>query len=264
MVHSARQLTSSGGKERLVEIHPVTDTAALDASIESLGRASALYEDELLTVLDVGRVADADAPPGVYLVTERWDEELAPGPHPEGDVLAIASAAGAGLAAIHRAGQHHGAVHRAAFRRVDERWTLSSAGLGPVLETELAPYRPPGLNVIEAPSPAADMWNLGIVLHELAAGRLLRPGETPNLPAAPTVQRVVASLLAAQPEQRPTARALVEQAGRGWSGPTAAGPSSEPAAVAGATRPVAPPSAAPAADHAAPGRPAGAQGSAAP
>lgn len=209
-VHPARLIGATDGDDRLVELHPLTDDGnEADALVSAIRQASQISHPGLLTVLDVGSAVH-EGRAVLYVVTARWDEGLGQGPRPDADLVTMTRSVAGGLAALHRAGINHGAIHRGALRFSGGTWQLAGAGLAPVLAAEIAPYRPPGLGVVEPVAAPADIWNLGVVLHEQAAGRLLRPGERPVLPHAPATESVLHGLLYLDPAGRPTADAVAK------------------------------------------------------
>jgi hypothetical protein len=208
MVHPARPLGADFGDERLAELHPVPDGVDGEAVVEAVRLASRISDPGLLTIVDVG-LANLGGQQTVYVVTGRWDEGLSLEATDDIRLEQLARSLAGGLVALHRNGLTHGAIHRGAVRRRGDRWLLGPAGLAPLLPLELAPYRPPGLGVVEPIAPSADLWNFGIVMHEQAAGRLLRPGEQPVLPNAPRTEMLVERLLRSDPTTRPPADSVV-------------------------------------------------------
>lgn len=229
-VHGARPLGDDTGPERLLEVHPV-GTADGDTVVDDVRRAASITGSGLLTILDVGRTR-VEETEVVYVATNAWTRTLDGTTFDDERLVNLARSLAAGLDTLHRAGLTHGALHRHAVRHVDGDWRLAPAGLGPVTALVGAPYRPPGLHVVEPQSAAADLWSLGILLHELAAGYLLRPGETPRLPGFPATERLVGSLLVADPAGRLTA----EQVASGAVGQSATvhapAPGANPAGIA--------------------------------
>ncbi len=230
-VHRAAPLDGLAARPRLLELHPLgpgVDGPQVEATVRAI---AGVFDPNLVTVVDVGLLDGTASGTGrhLYLVTDTWEEVLAAGPRSEDDVRTIGAAAADGLAALHGAGLVHGAVSRRALRRTGSRWRLAGAGLGPLLGTEIAPYRAPGLGVVEPVGPAADAWSLGMVLHELATGRILRPGERPQLSASLELGEIIDQLVDASPGNRLAAG----EAARQLRGGPAPSPRSGPSVPAG-------------------------------
>ncbi len=217
-LHHAELIGGTDADRRFVEVHPLPDASDPSELVATVRQASRISDPGLLTIVDVGS-SELGGRPVLYLATSSWDEVLGSGPKPEADLLTMALALAGGLASLHRSYLVHGAIHRGAVRRSGTSWFLGPAGLGPLLETEIAPYRPPGLHVVEPSAPPADLWSLGVVLHEQASGRLIRPGEAPRLPGMATLEALVTDLLQVNPAERPTAEEVVERLTTGTTPP---------------------------------------------
>lgn len=213
-LHSAGLIGSGAIDDRLVEVHRLPNGFDPTGVVATLREASRLSDPGMVTIVDVGS-AQFNQQPVVYVVTARWQQALSPGPRGEDELLAMAATLAGGLSTLHRADLVHGALHRNGVRTDGSNWQLGPAGLAPLLETEIAPYRPPGLHVVEPMAPPADLWSLGVVLHEQASGRLLRPGEQPALPTMPRLTALVSDLLQPNPADRPTADVIVERLAAG-------------------------------------------------
>ncbi|HYX23527.1 MAG TPA: serine/threonine-protein kinase [Thermoanaerobaculia bacterium] len=134
------------------------------------------------------------------------------------------------LAALHDFGIIHGDLKpRHVVLTPEGSWKLLDVGLTPVLEALAPPDTVAGTPGYLAPErlrrdgrdswadPRSDLYSLGVVLHELLAGRLpaterpaipvLRPG--PRIPES--LQRLVLALLAPDPEARPGSAREVAQ-----------------------------------------------------
>jgi hypothetical protein len=210
-IGAVHQLDVSPPARGLLELHPAPDRAAAEAAAGAVRQSATVTSGSLLAVLDCGVIPPEPGPAArVFVVTGLWDRLPPDGPADERSLREVALAAARGLAALHRAGIHHGGLHRESVRHSAGGWKLAPAGLSALVQTETAPYRPPGLHVMEPPSPAADIWNLGVILHELGTGRLLRPGETPTVTGAPVIDHLVRSALQANPADRPSAQAVID------------------------------------------------------
>lgn len=151
------------------------------------------------------------APDGAFLVM-RWlrggslDAALEKRVFEPADAARIAEQVAAALAAAHRAGVVHGHV-RAGNILLDEDRDAYLTDFGIAIDLAVASgpgralaahYLAPEQAKGEPRSPLSDQYSLGIVLHELVAGRQPAPGEFPPGPAA----EVIARATAADPAQR--------------------------------------------------------------
>jgi serine/threonine protein kinase len=142
---------------------------------------------------------------------------------PAADKLADAVALTRGLAAIHAAGIAHRDVKPAnVLRTADGRVLLSDFGLARASLAAPAPSRAVGTPSYIAPevaagqpsSPHADVWSLGVTLHELYFGHKPADGAADATgPARDPLDRAVARLcadcLATAPAERPASGAAV-------------------------------------------------------
>jgi hypothetical protein len=148
--------------------------------------------------------------------------------------LADAKAVIAGLVAIHRAGLiHRDLKPENVLRMADGRLTLSDFGLARPREqttvttglTGTPAYLAPEMLVGARPSQAADVWALGVLLHEILEGRRpdwARSLPTPRLrasrasdPKERDMARVCAACLQNDPRRRPGSAIQVERLLRG-------------------------------------------------
>ncbi|MEV0520867.1 protein kinase [Nonomuraea sp. NPDC050405] len=216
-------------------------------------------------VLDVG---DEDGTPYLvmeYLGGESLREELGSrGPLPIAEACDLVGQAAAGLDAAHRAGVVHGQVDPDAFRRAGSG-VLKVVGFG--LAGLAAPgtrYTAPEQAAGRPAEPASDLYALGCVCYELLSGRPAfedAPGpggaaeegraepappsrHRPEVPAE--LDRLVLSLLAADPASRPSGGESVRRALAAIARPR---PQTAPPPVTGA---MAPPTAPPRATGASP------------
>jgi hypothetical protein len=140
-------------------------------------------------------------------------------PVPLAEVCGLGLEVALALGALHAFGTAHGGVKpRHIVHTPDGHWKLLDAGLTPILEDLTPPAALADTPGYVAPerrqgkpwaTPSADLYSLGVILHELLAGRLpaterpaisvLRAG--PRIPES--LQRLVLALLDPDPEARP-------------------------------------------------------------
>jgi len=209
--------------ERLVALKRPHPGPPGDESMQRLGRearaAAALSHPNLVTVYDFG--TDDTGP---YLVMELVDgptlEELA-GDIPPAGIRDLGVSLAGGLAAIHDAGIVHRDVKPANVIMAERGPLLTDFGIardtsataeitapGSVVATPS--YAAPEVLRGEPPTPASDVYSLGVMLDEL----LDKTRDEPD----PGLKAAVGSAMAAAPADRPTADGLV--AALGISSPT--------------------------------------------
>lgn len=186
-----------------------------DESVERLGRearaAAALNHPNLITVYDFG--TDSTGP---YLVMELVDgptlQDMVGGLDAD-EVVDLGSRLAAALAVIHDAGIVHRDVKPANVIMSERGPLLTDFGIatdpdataeitqpGTVVATPS--YAAPEVLDGDAPTPASDVYSLGVVIDEL----IRRSGVSPG----PGVDQVIASAVAESPEARPDAARLAE------------------------------------------------------
>ncbi|HEV7503513.1 MAG TPA: serine/threonine-protein kinase [Thermoanaerobaculia bacterium] len=179
---------------------------------------TALAHPGLAAVREVGETEDGSPFLVMELVHGTGPFELAH-PVPLAEVCGLGREVALALAALHAFGTAHGGLKpRHIVRTPTEHWKLLDAGLTPILEDLTPPGAladTPGYVAPERrhsdpwPAPRADLYSLGVVLHELLAGRLpaTERAAIPVLRAGPRIpeslQRLVLALLDPDPEARP-------------------------------------------------------------
>ena len=189
---------------------------------------TALLHPGLAATREVGETEDGSPFLVMELVRGIDPFELAH-PAPLDVVCELGQEVALALAALHAFGTAHGDLNPQHIIRTREgRWKLLDAGLTPLLE-DLAPpgrasdgtpgYRAPErLEGGRSSDSRSDLYSLGVMLHELLAGRLpaaertaiavLRAG--PRIPES--LQGLVLALLDPNPEARPATAAEVASA----------------------------------------------------
>ncbi|WBP91041.1 protein kinase domain-containing protein [Kitasatospora cathayae] len=109
----------------------------------------------------------------------------------------------AALVQGHRSGLVHGGVEPG--RVVLERGRAELAAFGPAPFEGSPAYRAPERAQGRPPGPEADLWSLGATLHAAVEGRAPEAGQPAEAPRAGPLAPVIASLLRADPAQRPGA-----------------------------------------------------------
>lgn len=252
------------GEGRRSSVWLARDGQGMQLAVKLAQQASFAYEFELATALahpNIVRVVDHGRAGGVAYLAMELADGGALSAHlraacDTGRALDWLRGAASALARLHGAGLVHRDVKPANFLvRADGTLALSDFGLvvprgcseplagqGAIVGTPryLAPEQGQG----EPAQPAADVYSLGVLFHEMLCGQPPFSGETlmevlsqhlvaavPPLPAAlAPLQPLAAAMLAKQPEHRPADAAAVLQAidaleGAFFPRPAPAGPS---------------------------------------
>jgi eukaryotic-like serine/threonine-protein kinase len=178
--------------------------------------AAALGQPHIAAVREV--VLDAVPP---FLVGDAVDgptlrHRLADGPLPPDLVLALAAQLGEALGVAHTAGLVHGALSPSSIVLCADGVRILDFGMVHLDDgaADDGAYRAPETLAGAPPDARADLYAVGVALHEALVGR--RPfagGAAPSLPFSvpPALATVVTRLLMTDPDARtPSARALVE------------------------------------------------------
>jgi len=213
----------------------VTVVRPLDPGVflRTLGVVASVRHLDLAPVVDAGREGGdcfvvAEDPGGVDAAAL-----AARGPLPVATAALTAASAAAGLAALHEHGVAHGDVSPATVRRgEDGAIKLTGAGLAdafpppdlrPGTAPDVARYLSPEEVTGRAPSPASDVYRLGLVTYLLLTGRhafdgadgsivaqeqldgVVRPPQLLNPEVPPALAQIVARALEKDPGARGTA-----------------------------------------------------------
>ena len=180
---AGRAEAAYAGKD--TEGHPVVVTVVRpvdpDVFLRTMGVVASVRHLDLAPVLDAGRDG-----PDCYVVGWDYGEldaaaMVARGPLPPADAALVGAAAAAGLAALHERGVVHGGVDPASLVRAEDgSLKLTGAGIAeafpppdlrPGTPPDVARYLSPEEVQGRAPSPASDVYRLGLVVYLLLAGR---------------------------------------------------------------------------------------------
>lgn len=256
--------------EAALKITPIPSPEVERWLIDEYEKARAVaHEPNVVRALDAFPATTPDAGRCVVLIHELGDESLSDhlrrvGPLQGAGLARLQDDLIAGLAALHGAGMIHSDVKPANILRFDTVWKLAdletAASMGPQTWAPLIGatphYAPPellrALRSGQAPPPVrphADLWSLGIVLHEAATGRRPFADEasqlqgTPNIdPAIPAGTRdVIARCLVPESQRLRNAIELEQLVASGRAAPkpgvvTTGRASPKPSVVATASR----------------------------
>lgn len=210
-----------------------TDDRGRVAALKVLGEAPGREVEALARVCHPGvpAVLDAGGAPVPFLAMclargRSLASMIRVGAAGEAPAAAVAVVLADALAAVHHAGIAHGdvkpdnilvgSVRRQEVMLVD--FGMAGAEAGGTL-AYAAPERLRG----GPPTPAADVYALGLILFEMVSGALpfadrglsaslsLRRTETPTLAASPWLAGLVTEMLAPEPHHRPSAAAVVDR-----------------------------------------------------
>jgi len=193
-----------------------------DAFLLTIGVVSSVRHLDLAPVIDAGREG-----PDCFVVS--WDygrseaeAMVERGPLAAADGALVAASAAAGLAALHERGVVHGDVRPASVVRAEDgSIKLTGAGLaGAFPPPDLRPGTPPDaaryLSPEEvqgrAPSPASDVYRLGLVLYLLLTGRHAFDGADGALVAREQLDGVVQPPQLLSPQVPPELAQIVMRA----------------------------------------------------
>ncbi|HET6475624.1 MAG TPA: PASTA domain-containing protein [Thermoleophilia bacterium] len=193
-----------------------------DAFLRTMGVVASVRHLDLAPVVDAGREG-ADC----FVVTEdAGGEDVAAlavrGPLPVADAALIGASAAAGLAALHERGVVHGGVDPTTVVRGDDGAVrLTGAGLaGAFPPPDLRPGTPPDIArslspeevTGRAPTPASDVYRLGLVTYLLLTGRHAFDGADGNIVAQEQIDGVVQPPQLLNPEVPPAVAQIVARA----------------------------------------------------
>ena len=193
-----------------------------DAFLRSMGVVGSVRHLDLARVVDAGRDG-----PDCFVVTEDpggSDAALlaARGPLPVAAAALTAASAAAGLAALHERGVVHGGVDPSAVvRGEDGSIKLTGAGLAagypppdlrPGTAPDVARYLSPEEVAGRAPSPASDVYRLGLVAYLLLTGHHAFDGTDGSMVAQEQLDGVVQPPQLHNPEVPPALAQIVARA----------------------------------------------------
>jgi len=199
-------------------------------------------------IFDYGQLAQPGGFAVPYVVRELADGQpladlLAGGPLPVEEALRVAATAADALAVAHPAGLVHGHIQPGNVIAGPDRVRITDFGLGALSPAAggLLRYQAPELAAGGAPTPAADMYAVGVLFATCLAGVHRPAGAAARLMPA-SLAGLWAACLAISPQDRPGAAhvaVLVRQALADIVGPrlTGTGPMAAMAAMAASSPP---------------------------
>ncbi|HEY5169339.1 MAG TPA: PASTA domain-containing protein [Thermoleophilia bacterium] len=221
---AGRAEAAYAGKD--AEGHPVVVTVVrpvdADVFLRTMGVVASVRHLDLAPVVDAGRDGS-----DCYVV--RWDygdldaaAMVERGPLAPADAALIGAAAAAGLAALHERGVVHGGVDPASLVRAEDGSVkLTGAGLAeaspppdlrPGTPPDMARYLSPEEVSGRAPSPASDVYRLGLVTYLLLTGRHVFDGVDGRAVAQEHLDGVVQPPQLLNPEVPPALSQIVMRA----------------------------------------------------
>jgi serine/threonine-protein kinase len=193
-----------------------------DVFLRTVGVVRSVRHLDLAAVVDAGREG-----PDCYVVTEDPGGTdaatlAARGPQPVPGAALTAASAAAGLAALHGRGVVHGGVDpTSVVQAADGTIKLTGAGLAeaypppdlrPDVPPEVARYLSPEEVTGRAPSPASDVYRLGLVAYLLLTGRHAFEGADAGIVAQEQLDGVVRPPQLLNPEVPPALAQIVMRA----------------------------------------------------
>ena len=235
---------------RDAEGHPVVVTVVRpvdpDVFLRTMGVVASVRHLDLAPVVDAGRDG-----PDCYVVGWDYGEVDAAalverGPLPVSDAALIGASAAAGLAALHERGVVHGGLDPSSLvRGEDGSVKLTGAGIAeafppPDLRAgtppDVARYLSPEEVAGRAPSPASDVYRLGLVVYLLLTGRHAFDGVDGRAVAQEQLDGVVQPPQLLNPEVPPAVAQIVMRALQKDPARAAARRSSRPTSSASCAR----------------------------
>ncbi len=231
---------------KMLAAHPAGDTAAEARFRLAVRTITQLTGPEVTRVLDYGEITQPGGFAVPYAVRELADGQpladlLGNAPLPVEEALRVVATAADALAVAHRAGLVHGRIQPGNVIVGPDRVRITDFGLGalsPAASDGLLGYQAPDLAAGGPPTPAADVYAVGMLFAACLAGTH-RPAGAAARAMPASLAGVWAACLAISPRDRPGAAhvaVLVRQALADIVGPrlTGTGPM---VAMAASSRP---------------------------